>query len=547
MSTTSVAESLITAVAEAGYPLLCGLPGGGTSLDLIEGATRSSCRYVPTATESGSVIIAATIGDITGRAPAVTTTLGPGVTSALNGVACASLDRLPLLLVTDDYDSSERARFQRQNVDAARLLAPLTKASIALTDHDPEGAVRHALEIAQQAPRGPVHLSLPASTARRAASPREVGSAAPPGIDAAETGLDETALGLAGDLLERSTRSILLAGAECRTHVAASALTRLAEALAAPVLTTYRGKGSLPDDHPLAAGLFTNGTLERRLLAKTDLIISVGLDPVELLPRDWDLDTPVVDLRETPADRPLMRPAVSVVGPLASSLEALAQVAKLAPLSWTAEAASSRRGMNDLLRQAIADTHRGDGIAPTRVVEIAREAAPPDTIAAMDSGAHMLPVAALWQASEPLAFFCSSGLATMGFAIPSSIGIGIACPSRPVVAFVGDAGFLMSTPELGTLASTDATIVVVVFADSALSLIELKLDNRIVPPQALAMPPVHWEQLAASFGIQAVTVATEPELEDAIAAGIGRDGPSVIVVRVDPSSYARISEVFRGN
>ena len=113
-------------------------------------------------------------------------------------------------------------------------------------------------------------------------------------------------------------------------------------------------------------------------------------------------------------------------------------------------------------------------------------------------------------------------------------------------ASIKDAGFLMSTPELGTLASTDATIVVVVFADSALSLIELKLDNRVVPPQALATPPVHWEQLAEAFGIQAVTVATEPGLEDAIAAGLGRRGPSVIVVRVDPSSYAPISEVFRG-
>ena len=123
MPTTSVAESLMTAVAEAGYPLLCGLPGGGTSLDLIEGATRSGCRFVPTATESGSVIIAATIGDITGRAPAVTTTLGPGVTSALNGVACASLDRLPLLLVTDDYDSSERAAIpapERRRSSASR-------------------------------------------------------------------------------------------------------------------------------------------------------------------------------------------------------------------------------------------------------------------------------------------------------------------------------------------------------------------------------------------------------------------------------------------
>ena len=282
----------MTAVAEAGYPLLCGLPGGGTSLDLIEGATRSGCRFVPTATESGSVIIAATIGDITGRAPAVTTTLGPGVTSALNGVACASLDRLPLLLVTDDYDSSERARFQRQNVDAARLLAPLTKASIPLTDHDPEGAVHDALEIAQRAPRGPVALSLPASASLAGLpSPVEPEGVMPPGIDEVADWSRRDSDGPPDHPYSSARRSILLAGVQCRTDVGQSVgvyAARRGPRLPPPVLTTYRGKGSLPDDHPLAAGLLhVTATWRRQLLAKTDLIISVGLDPVELLPRDW--------------------------------------------------------------------------------------------------------------------------------------------------------------------------------------------------------------------------------------------------------------------
>jgi acetolactate synthase-1/2/3 large subunit len=532
------------AVGEAGYPLLCGLPGGGTSLDLIEAAPQAGCRFLPTATESGSVMIAATIADITGKAAAVTTTLGPGVTSAVNGIACASLDRLAVLVITDDYEESGRERFRRQNIDASRLLAGLMKTSLEITDASPEAATYRALDIAHRAPAGPVHLALPASTARRTIS--DAGHTMPRARDEAAHGFEEQALTVAAELLGRSSRPLILAGAETRSDAAASALVRLAGALAAPVLTTYRGKGSLPEDHPLSAGLFTNGTLERELLEKADLLIGAGLDPVELLPRDWVLDAPFIQAREAPDDRPLIPPSASMIGPLEPALTALAHASTPSSPSWAAQAAASRARTTDRLQRAITDAHRGDGLAPTRVVEIAREAAPRNTVATMDSGAHMLAAAALWQTFEPRTFLCSSGLATMGFAIPSSIGAGIACPSRPIVAFVGDAGFLMSTPELGTLAGIGATIVVVVFADSTLSLIELKLNDRVIPRGALATPPVQWEQLAAAFGIHAVTVTTEPALAAAMATALTVGRPSVIVARVDPSSYPRISEVFRG-
>jgi acetolactate synthase-1/2/3 large subunit len=535
---------VITAVVDAGYPLLCGLPGGGTSLDLVEAAALSGCRFLPTATEAGSVLVATTIGDVTGRAAAVTTTLGPGVTSAVNGIACAWLDRLPVLVVTDDYEPSERASYRRQNVDASRLLAPLVKASIELGDGDPEQAVRRALDLAHRAPAGPVHVTLPAATARRAAAPSGVDMAALPAD--AEPVLDEAALELAGDLLDRSTHPLLLVGAEARGDDAAKAVVRLAETLAAPVLTTYRGKGSLPDDHPLAAGLFTNGALERRLVAGADLLVGIGLDPVELLPRRWDVGVPFVSLRSAPAASELVQPATSVAGPLETTLDALGERCRLSPLSWTAEAAVSRRRTRAGLREAVARSPGAEGLHATSLVEIVREAAPRDTVATMDSGAHMLAVAAAWQAFEPRSFYCSSGLATMGYAVPSAIGAGLALPSRPVVAFVGDAGFLMSAPELGTLAALDATVVVVVFADAALSLIELKRDGRALPAGALATPPVDWLRLAEAFGIHAAAASSEDALGEAVAAALGRGGPSVVVARVDPSSYARISELFRG-
>ena len=541
----TVAEEVMVAAADVGYPLLCGLPGGGTSLDLIEASQQAGSRFLPTATESGSVIIAATIGDLTGRAAVVTTTLGPGVTSAVNGIASASLDRQPVLVVSDGYDPSERERFQRQHIDVASLLAPITKGAFELTAENPAATVREALALAQQVPAGPVQLTLPASSAGRLSIDAGNGRAALLPTPS-HSSTDEAALSRAADLFAGSTRPVLLAGAEARADAAAAALRRLAEAVAAPVLTTYRGKGTLPDDHPLAAGLFTNGALEQELLASCDLIVGVGLDPVELLARDWQFDAPYLDLREASGARPPTRPAASALGQLDRALDFLAEAGKPAPLSWTAQAAIARRRAGEALRKATADAHQGAGLAPTRVVEIARQTAPPDTLVTMDSGAHMLPVAALWQSFEPRSFFCSSGLATMGFALPAAIGLAVASPSRPVLAFVGDAGLLMSAPELGTLAGLAATVVVLVFADRSLSLIELKVGQRSLPAGALATPAVNWQTLAESFGLPATTASNEHALEDALAAALRRPGPSMVVATVDPSSYGRIAQVFRG-
>jgi thiamine pyrophosphate-dependent acetolactate synthase large subunit-like protein len=115
-----------------------------------------------------------------------------------------------------------------------------------------------------------------------------------------------------------------------------------------------------------------------------------------------------------------------------------------------------------------------------------------------------------------------------------------------VLAFVGDAGLLMSAPELGTLAGLASTVVVVVFADRALSLIELKLGQRSIPAGALATPEVDWNALAWSFGIPSATVGDEHALADALAGALQRSGPSMVVATVDPSSYGRMAQVFRG-
>ncbi len=167
---TTVSDLIVARLRDAGVVTLFGMPGGGSNLDLIDAAGRAGLPFVLTATETGAAIAALAQAEITGRPGACLTTLGPGVTSVVNGIACASLDRAPLLVFTDCYPSSAAA-YAHQRLDHRALLAPVTKWSATLSAENADAVLAEAIEQAMTGPPGPVHIDVPSDVggARRAA------------------------------------------------------------------------------------------------------------------------------------------------------------------------------------------------------------------------------------------------------------------------------------------------------------------------------------------------------------------------------------------
>src|SRR5690606_19361652 len=254
----------------------------------------------------------------------------------------------------------------------------------------------------------------------------------------------------------------------------------LATELAGPVLATWKAKGVIPDDHPLYAGLITGGTAEAACLAEADLIVQFGFDPVELIPKSWRYEAPIVDVAEAVRDAHYARPSASLIGPLGQGAAALSGAARRR--AWSEAAIRAHR-------EAIAGAYAmqaAAGIGPQEVVEAAIAAAPPGCRATIDAGAHMFPAIGRWPAREANAALISNGLATMGFALPAAIASALAEPERPVVAFVGDGGLSMCLGELATAAEQRCALVVVVLNDAALSLIEVKRAARDLPSRGRA-------------------------------------------------------------
>jgi acetolactate synthase-1/2/3 large subunit len=542
----TAADLIVDGLLRAGIPRLFGVPGGGSNLEILEAARARGLPFVLCHQEWAACIMAAVTGEITGRPGAVLSTLGPGVTASATGLAHARLDRAPLLHISDRHPTGALAYTTHQHVDHAAHLGPIVKGSVTVTADSAGHWVAHAVQLALGEPRGPVHLDVPADVAAAAAVPVAT-TVTPPPAEAPDDALVERA----AEMIRGARRPLVIAGLGCRGPDA-KWLRAFAEALPAPVLTTYKAKGAIPDPHPLAMGTFTGGALEEPLVRRADLIIAFGLDTVELIPRPWSYAAPVLSLARVPAGDPRLRAVgggayftavLEVVGDPGAILEDLAPriMRREGRADWdVAEVDRLRRERAAALEVPV------PGLAPHRVAQIARELTAAGSIASVDAGAHMFPATAYWQALEPGELLISNGLATMGFALPAAIAAQLARPDRRVVCFTGDGGLMMVAAELETVARLRLPIVIVVFDDAALSLIEVKQEQRGVAGVSMRHTGPDLVALGRAFGLRALAATDEASLRAALIAAQTGPGPTLIAARIDPSGYRTTLEIVRG-
>jgi acetolactate synthase-1/2/3 large subunit len=531
MKVGTVAEATLAELARRGTRRIWGVPGGGSSLDLIAGAERFGIAFVLARHEGAAAMAAIADAELTGAPGVVLTTKGPGVANALNGLACASLERAPVVLVSDGFTEKQLGWVTHQVFDQRAASAAFVAGYARAEGAAPASEIATLLDLAQRERRA-VHLDLTGEAARRA-----------PGEGAAPPGMPERApdIGDAMATLAAARRPVLLAGLEAVE--AAGALRALAEALGAPVLVTYKAKGVLPDAHPLHAGIFTGGSLEAACVGDADLIVTVGLDPVELILQPWRYRAPVLEVTRRPHPVRYVAPAAALHGPLGASLAKLAPVAR--PSSWTAAGIARHRGA---ALEALAWSGSG-GVAPPDVVRIAQEearAAGRAPRVAVDAGAHMFSATAFWACEAPRDLLISNGLASMGFALPAGIAAALHDPARGAVAFTGDGGLMMVAGELATAADTGARLVTIVFNDGALSLIDIKQQGRQLAPAGVRWTRPDFARVAEGFGLRGY-VATKPaEYRAALRAAFANDGPSLVDVHVDPAGYPAQLQAMRG-
>ncbi len=465
-SATRTADVLAARLHAAGIRRAFGMPGGEV-LTFVDALGQAGIDFILVRHENAGGFMAEGVHHATGTPGLLVATVGPGALNAVNVVENAREDRVPLIVVTGCIDPGAAQRYTHQLTDQRAVFAAVAKVSFTMVPDAAEVIADKAIAAATTGQPGPVHIDLPISVADAPATPRPGLRRRPamPVAPAPGPWLDDLRR-----VLATAARPLIVAGVDALNDGAARQLRDAAETLGAPVVTTYKAKGMLPEDHHLAlggAGLSPRAdTILLPVVRAADTVVLAGYDPVEMRSGWQDAFDPdrqtVLDISAAQNTHYMHQGSVNVVAAIGPTLTALTDGLTPRP-TWTGPEIAEAKAA---LAAAFApEPDWGPGV----VVATCRAVLPPETRASVDSGAHRILLSQMWRCDYPRALVQSSGLCTMGCAVPLAIGAQIAEPERPVVAFSGDAGFLMVAGELATAADLGLRTIFVVFVDRSSS------------------------------------------------------------------------------
>jgi acetolactate synthase-1/2/3 large subunit len=505
---------------------------GGEVLTLVDALEKAGIAFVLCHHETAAGFIAEGAHHMDGAPAILVATVGPGAMNAVNFVANADQDRVPVIVLTGCIDPDEAETYNHQLLDQRAVYAPIVKAGFTLTPGAAAVQADKAVRIATGAAggrAGPVHIDVPISVADAMV---DDGAIRRP--DAAQGAIGAEALAMARDALSRAARPIMLAGLDAVRDDASEAIRAFCEAHSVPLATSYKGKGLLPEDHRLSLGGAGLSPLADRhllpLFREADLILLAGYDPIEMRTgwRDaWDPEAQtVIDIAHAANTHGMHGATLEVVAPVGATLDAIRDGVEPRAVWDVSEARAA-------LRAAFAP----GGWGPNAIVAACREAAPKGTVVTVDSGAHRILLSQMWDCDGPRRILQSTGLCTMGCALPLAIGAKMAAPDTPVIGFMGDAGFLMVAGELASAAKLGLPVVFVVFVDRSLALIELKQRQRQMANAGVDFDGPDYGAIARGFGGRGATVRDVDALRAAVTEALHADTFTVIAAEFDRKAY----------
>jgi acetolactate synthase-1/2/3 large subunit len=511
-----------------------GMPGGEV-VTLIDGLQAAGITFHLARHETAAAIMAAGAHAMT-RAPEVlVTTVGPGLANAVNGIADAVQERVPLIVISGIVDRATRARYTHQVIDHAQLLRPIVKASFEVEQESAAATVARAIAIATTEPMGPVHLDLsPAVAALPGLDQRIV---RPPVVMRSSVSSTDPAIAALAQRIGRAERPLIIAGLEAARAEAGAELLQLAETLNAPVITTYKAKGTIPEDHPLSLGGAGLSPLADKALlqlaARADLILMIGYDPIEMRLGWLDFSDDagkLVEITASAPDHAMHHAGLRIVAEVAPFVGVLAHEA--APReNWAdGEPAAVKRRLQDIFATPTA-------WGPHAIISALSAHAGWDAVVTVDSGAHRILLSQKWVAKVPSRLLQSAGFCTMAAALPLAIGAKVADPNRRVFAVMGDGGLEMGIGELATIRDLGLSLTIVLFQDQSLALIALKQDAAGLAPAGVALGKTDFATVATGFGGYGINVETIDDFRNELTAAERRPGFTLVCCRFDAHAY----------
>ncbi|PWW31137.1 acetolactate synthase-1/2/3 large subunit [Cytobacillus oceanisediminis] len=535
----NAAQLLIKCLENEGVEYIFGVPGE-ENLDIMDALLDSSIEFIVTRHETNAAFMAGTYGRLTGKPGVCLSTLGPGATNLLTGVANANMDHSPLIAITGQAGLNRQHKISHQYYDLVSVFEPVTKwnAQVKTTDIIPE-VVRKAFRVATKEKPGATHIDLPEDVAAMEvnSSPLEVMIHSLP--EASERVIQEAA-----NLIEKAEHPLILAGMGVERGQASDSLRALVEKTRIPVVHSFMGKGAISWRNELSlltAGLSSNDYITCGF-RESDLIIAIGFDMAEYPPENWNPGgrTPILNIdaieAETDASYPVKH---HVLGDLNENLQPLQEA--LSPSSrdnkWVANV--RHKALNEL---ETFENDSGFPVKPQKIISDLRAVLNDEDIVISDVGAHKMWMARMYHTYEPNTCLISNGLASMGVAVPGAIAAKMVHPDKKVVAVCGDGAFQMSSAELETAKRLNLPIIILLWRDEGYGLIEWKQLNEFNRSSHIKFGNPDFIQLAHSYGFEAIEIQKTGELKPSLKKAVEMNKPVLIDCPVDYSENMKLTE-----
>jgi acetolactate synthase I/II/III large subunit len=543
------AQVLVRSLEAQGVTHVFGIPGA--KIDAVFNALVDSriqtvvCRH-----EQNAAFIAGGIGRMTGKAGVAIATSGPGVSNLVTGLATANSEGDPMVALGGAVATSETLKQIHQTMDAVSICKPVTKfsASVASSDTVNE-VVANAFRAAESGRPGAAYVNLPKDIMAAKCTHDVLPAPAYRGLGPA----DFTAIGEAAHLINSAENPVVLLGLLASKPANATAVRNFIGKNYLPVVGTFQAAGAvgahLFEDFGGRVGQLANQPGDR-LLDSADLVITIGYDPVEYPPADWNRVgfRKLIHIDVLPADLDnFYRPYIELTGDIVSTLNVLTPQIKRTHRSDLATTILKMIAIEraDLSRESA--TRNGTPIHPLRLVAELQPLLSSDVTLCSDMGSFHLWLARHLYSFKARQILISNGQQTLGVALPRAIAASIVRPSEKVISISGDGGFLFSAMELETAVRLKANIIHLVWIDGAYDMVAEQEGLKYGRKSGIDLGPVDVVKYAEAFGATGRMIRAPDEIAPVLKEALNHSGPIIVGVHVDYSDNHKLFEMVKEN
>ncbi len=533
------AQLFVKSLEAAGIMHIFGVPGE-ENLAFVEAVRASTITLVTTRDEQAAVFMAATLGRLTGRTGVALSTLGPGATNLVTGVAYAQLGGMPLLVITGQKPIKKSKQGKFQIVDVVGMMKPITKLAETIVSADRiPASVYQAIRCAESERPGAVHIELPEDVAEEESDSQPI-----VWQKTRRPVPDEKSLQTLIEAVKSAVSPVVVIAAGANRKLIGKQLKSFIEKTGIPFVSTQMGKGVEDEASDLYLGTtaLSSDDFVHGALKNADLILMLGHDITEKPPVIAGPTQKIVHLNFYPAEiDSVYIPDIEVIGDISHSLWALSEAVD--PQShWKFEAffVSKQKQLADTLNQADSDSFP---IKPQRFVQDLRAAVPRDGILSLDNGMYKIWIARNYPAYEQNTVLLDNALATMGAGLPVGMAAKLHNPEKKVVVVAGDGGIMMNIADLETAVRLQLDLVVVIVNDNGFGMIKWKQASMGLQDFGLSFGNPDFVKLAESFGATGYRIAASADFKPTLEAALQKPGVHIIELPIDYSENQTLTSV----